>query len=462
MRIPFGLFKQQNPYLPKENHIVNNIKNNGKYINLSIGTPSQIIPFELDSKSQTFSASYELFNRNISSTYKSLSSKEIKISREDAEKGFNSEDLLKIDNKTSKEIRFILGTKFNNLKYNNLGIIGLRIPNFVQYQIYPFFQSLKNAGLINSFIWTLKFFDNISLINQIACNEENNNIIGEFIFGDEPSKYENDKYKYNESNYYKINPIKTKEIIDWDIEFNDIYITFKNNKKMDFSGEKLAKIVINFSYMLCPDYFFEFIKNNFFKEFLNHTCEVKTVDFVYNYIQCEYNSAFKITNFPDITFVHKDFETSFNLTYNDLFIIDKKNNKYIFLLFARGYNKDWILGTIFLRKFQFIFDEDSKTIGYYRPNVYDNNKENLLDVNHSNTIKTIFIIILIIIFSFLLIFFGMIIQRKYFNKNRKIRANELEENFSYETKNSNESKNEINDNKKRIKEEYEKESYFNL
>jgi hypothetical protein len=35
----------------------------------------------------------------------------------------------------------------------------------------------------------------------------------------------------------------------------------------------------------------------------------------------------------------------------------------------------------------------------------------------------------------------MIIQRKYFSKNRKIRANELEENFSYEGKEKNDKDN---------------------
>ena len=49
----------------------------------------------------------------------------------------------------------------------------------------------------------------------------------------------------------------------------------------------------------------------------------------------------------------------------------------------------------------------------------------------------------------------MIIQRKFFNKNRKMRANELEENFSYEGKNNNE-------DKKIIKDDKEISSYYNL
>jgi len=95
----------------------------------------------------------------------------------------------------------------------------------------------------------------------------------------------------------------------------------------------------------------------------------------------------------------------------------------------------WILGSIFLRKFQLIFDQDSKTIGYYKKgeyNTYDDT-DYLRGINSSRTVKTIVIFILVIIFSFILVCFGMVIQKKYFNKNRKLRANELEENFSYES-----------------------------
>ena len=57
---------------------------------------------------------------------------------------------------------------------------------------------------------------------------------------------------------------------------------------------------------------------------------------------------------------------------------------------------------------------------------------------------------------------GMIIQKKYFNKNRKLRANELEENFSYESKNNSENSLGINDDKKIINEYNDKSKYFSL
>ena len=214
--------------------------------------------------------------------------------------------------------------------------------------------------------------------------------------------------------------------------------------------------------MLCPQIFFSFLKEKFFDQYIkDEACSIKKVDYLYTYFECEYNSTFRVSSFPNICFEHKGFETTFNLTYKDLFIVDKKSKKYIFLIFTKDYLSDWVLGTPFLRKYQFVFNNDLKTIGYYKQIDYNegnNEDEYLKEMNKHKTVKTVFIFILIIIFSFLLIFFGMLIQRKYFNKNRKIRANELEENFSYESYNNKD----INTSNKIIKEDNEKSSYFNL
>ena len=212
------LFKQKNS--ESDSSIINNIINNGKYVNLSLGTPSQITKFELDTNSQTFCASNELFNRNDSITYEQISRDISYFDYEVAEYGYTSKDLLNIDNNANRT-DFILATKFQDYKLNNLGVIGLLIPERIQYGVYPFFESLKKSKLVNSSIWTLKFFENISLIDQINFNEKNDIIIGEFIFGDEPSKYENDSKKYNASEYYKITPLQGKDTIYWEFEFTN-------------------------------------------------------------------------------------------------------------------------------------------------------------------------------------------------------------------------------------------------
>ena len=461
-KIKFGLFNQQK--IESDTSIINNIFYNRIYLNLSIGTPSQIIPFELDSNCQTFSVSNYFFNKNISSTYEQISKDKEYYAFEQVDTGLDSKDILNIDNNIRKKINFILAEKYTSKKNNQLGIVGLHIPKNVKTGVYPFFTSLKEAEIINSYTWTLKYFDNISLHDLVNFKKDKDNTIGELIFGDEPSNYEDDKFKYNEKEFHKITPLSTKENMDWEFEFNNIYLSStenQNNSKITYYGGKVAEIVINLSYILSPQIFFNFLKEHFFSNYItDKVCSVKKLDYSYSYLECEYNSTFRVASFPNICFEHKGFETIFNLTYKDLFIVDKKNKKYIFLIFTKDYLSDWILGTPFLRKFQFVFNNDLKTIGYYRQGYHyeGNNEDELLkEVNKSKTVKTVVAFILIIIFSFLLIFFGMIIQKKYFNKNRKIRANELEENFRYESSN-----NKDTNNNKIIKEDNEKNSYYNL
>ena len=108
-RIKFGLFNQKSN--ENEASIINNIYHNGIYLNLSIGTPPQIIPFELDSNSQTFSISKYFFNKNLSSTYEQLSQKEEYYAYEQIDSGLDSKDVLNIDKNIHKKINFIFAEK---------------------------------------------------------------------------------------------------------------------------------------------------------------------------------------------------------------------------------------------------------------------------------------------------------------------------------------------------------------
>ena len=229
LKFPFGLYKLES--YRKENSTMFKIINNIKYVNLSIGSPPQLTPLELDTNFPTFSISNKYYNKSESTSYKQISEKEEYFIYEASDNGFLSNDIINIDDKTKKEINFILGTKYIAKKYNNIGIIGLHIPIKVQHGVHHFFNSTKEAGLIKSYVWTLKFFNNISLFDQITYQENKDNIVGEFIFGDEPSNYENDIYNYNKKGYYKVNGLSTTDSIDWELSFSNIYITPKNNNK---------------------------------------------------------------------------------------------------------------------------------------------------------------------------------------------------------------------------------------
>ena len=434
-KIPIGLYNTKIFYNSLD--MVNNIFYNLLYANLSIGTPPQIIPFSLNLSTQTFSVPNDLFNKNESTSYESISKKETSYEYESVITGFNSKDILNIDNNTNKKIDFILGTKYEN-ENNILGIIGLLIPQNFHYGVDPFFRSLRSGGFINAYSWTLKFFDNVSLIDTIVYNKNKNNIIGEFIFGDEPHNYETEKDKYNITEYLRVSPLSSSVgSIYWDIEFKSIYLINKENQiddknKFIIQGGKRALLKPEIGFIIGSNEFFYSIKNNFFNKYLeNNICSINKID-NYSYIECKYNdNSFILSSFPKICFEHIGFETIFNLTYQDLFVLDKINNKYIFLILNRENNSYWELGSIFFRKFQLVFNEDYKTIGFYKSSIYKEEK-NETEEQNKGIIKYIILIILLISFSFLLILIGMLIQKKCCSKDRKKRLNEFDENYSYE------------------------------
>ena len=447
-KIPFGLYniKKAN----NKDDIVYNTFFSIIYVNLSIGTPPQNTPFGLSFGSQTFTINNKNFDKNKSSTFEEISNYENNDDDDiDIVSGIYSKDILNINNNKEK-VNFIFADKLKNEEYP-FGIIVLLIPNNIDYiysKYYPFFNSLKEAKLINSFTWTLKYFNNISLLNTINEYSKENKIIGEFIFGNDPHNYEDDKSRYNKSQLIRINPLSSYDC-KWEINFNNIYILYHKNEtlginetqKINIQLSGRTKIIPEAGFIFMPKEFDYMIKKRFFNDYLKEKiCNYRYInDTIYDYIECDNNSLFNIYSFPDLCFEHKDFETTFNFTYEDLFVYDKHRNKYIFLMLSDKYLSGWIFGTIFLRKYQLIFNQDSKTIGYYKSmNYVCDNKKNNNNNSNIEIMKFIFIGILLLISSFLLFLIGMYIQKNYCNKNKKMKANELvdEESFGYENDNN--------------------------
>ncbi len=262
--------------------------------------------------------------------------------------------------------------------------------------------------------------------------------------------------------------------IYWDIYFDSIYLILKDNTqkddlKVNINGYGLAEINLDISFIVGPNNYFESIKNHFFNKYKDICTETFLSNTNFRYIECDNNDLFNISSFPNVYFEHKELETIFNLTYEDLFILDKTKNKYLFLVFNNRFTNNWVFGNIFLRKYQFTFDVDSKTIGYYKSMNYhqnynsddsndnedkkddkedkkdddnnneqqkneendknENNKDNNGN-NKNNLMMMIIIGLLFVICCISFIFIGMYIEKKC--NRRKKRINELEdENSDY-------------------------------
>lgn len=424
-KIPIGIFNTLKDN--DQDNLIKNIFFNYLYVNLSIGTPPQISPFHLDINSQTFYVSSKYFNRSASSTFEQISKNEITYSYEDAISGFNSKDVLNINNE-KKKINFIFETK--NKKDNDLGNIGLLIKNKFQPDVYSFSASLKEAKIINSFKWTLKFNDNIEIVDLIY-NGKRQDSIGELIIGDDPHNYEKNKKIYDKTKYGQIKAIWWEKDLYWDIEFKSIYLTLKDNitesknnktSKLNIHGDRMAELNPDIGFLVGPSNFFHFITLNFFQKYSSICSQYRIEKTLFRIIECQNSNIFNISSFPDISFELEDM--IFNLTYKDLFVLDKKINKYIFLVLYEGYIDHWILGRLFLRKYQLTFNEQNKAIGYYRT-MNDYNREFIEKKNKIICIISTIIHMSFFIIPIIFVLFKIYSYKKSLHTKRKTKINEL-------------------------------------
>ena len=122
---------------------------------------------------------------------------------------------------------------------------------------------------------------------------------------------------------------------------------------------------------------------------------------------------------------HKDFQYTFEFTYEDLFV--EKDNQYWFLVALSIFNTDmeeWFMGIIFLRKYNLIFNQDTKTISYYNINLPRSKKKEAFIINEK-FVGYIIIIFIIIALAILLIIFGLYIGKKYLKIKERKRLNHI-------------------------------------
>ena len=131
------------------------------------------------------------------------------------------------------------------------------------------------------------------------------------------------------------------------------------------------------------------------------------------------NDDILIENFQNIKLFHKDGNFTFELNYKDLF--KKVNGKYYFLMYFQKHNPfSFIVGKPFLKKYLFVFNQDKRTIGYYKIIPSNNN---------------LFIVwLLIIICFFIIILLGSYILIYRPGKLRKKRLNEIDDEYKYKVK----------------------------
>ena len=402
------------------------------YIKMNIGTPKKIVPIDLQMNSHGLIIGY-LNNNNLknedstydinktSSFYGDTKSK--KYYSSEYPWGYIGKDIIysysNINMNPKDEIKLInisflyIPKDSENQKGKICGLLGLTIKGFYYVtEEVGFIKTLKELNYINKYNFIFHFTSDTA---------------GFLVLGEEPHNYLPDIYDIN--NLRKTNVLSDGySIYGWKIEFTQIYYYLNDGNKQKISETKTALFYIENNYIIGSRNYKVSIEENFFNKYLeNNICRYETdKKSKYEVIICDKNS-FDINSFPTLFLYHRIFNYTFKLTKEDLFM--EKNNKYIFLIMFSTYGNNYFtLGKIFLKKYLFIFNSDTKTIGFYNKN-FENEfegKEIKESVSSKNKIIGIVIILLACVIGFFL-------AKKLYENVRKRRLNEINEQYEYKS-----------------------------
>ena len=332
--------------------------------------------------------------------------------------GFASERMLLYRDYDLKRMQYGLFTEMRIKEYNNkkqCAIFGLEMESakYEYEEKQNFITNFYTNENINSKQWTLKY------------NSDNEGLL---IIGDSPIKYDpkfKDK-KYVEHKAYSIIPSGIK-IFGFD--FDEISI---NNQKLSM---KQVRFYHDLGVILVNKKIFDEIIEIFFKKY--DSCKNDWVYDKYGYIWCDSGTFTDsdMKSFPTIYFKKVEMDYIFELNYQDLFS-KQPDGKIYFLIIFDIKNSDTKIGKPFLKKYPLTVNNEIGTISLF-----------LLDENDDDGLRSIvYIIILSVVVFILIVVAGFFAYKLYLKKGKaKKRANELDEDYEYLSKDNNYKKAEYKD-----------------
>ena len=397
-------YKKEIKNLKTPEEILLNLVETEYYINIEIGTPKQKLKANIEFTKFIFYISgdknYKKYNPEISNSYKSNSTKEEIIDCDLFYNGFFSNETIYLNNIKYENFSFILSGNSTNFYKMFSCSIGLGIPAFyLKRNVINFIEILFLKKEIKSY----SFF-----INQKNENE------GQIIIGKFPHEFYLEKYKFKkyESSYIEI----TSYYNFWNCEFE--FINFDNKT---FYKKHMVLFDFNLEGLILGKTFFDYVKDNFFKNYINDKICFEKNYSNYLFIYCEKNKNINFDNFQNIIFYNRDFNYTFYLNYTELF--KEKGNYIFFLIFSHiEYYSMVGLGRIFLNKYQLGFNYDRRIILFYKDNL-----EKIMNDRFSYLFIVIFILFIILILS-------LYYYLKCFKRKKKIYATELDDDIKLNEK----------------------------
>ena len=322
---------------------------------------------------------------------------------------------------------------------------------------------LHHKKIINSYYYEYKIYDENEIYLIIGLNENYEN---------------NNKYKFIKP---IIIPYSYVINLKWGLTFQSFNLS---NYSLPYNKDIKAEFDINCGCILGNSDFRHYFKNYLADNDIK--VEPKRYERDYYVYFFEKNMKnFEIIKNINLQLYHRELNYNFTFNYQDL-ILEKDNGYYFLIAFEYDFRGYWKLGFPFFKKYHFVFNHDTKMMGFLWPNgctdsENDNNEHNNNEDNNDNkgnnniinndnntidyinktkdnnssinntqnnnnnkkekTIKMdenikysfnviIFIIIGIIIVFSIIFFFGLLLGKKMFGI-RKSKVNELVELYDY-------------------------------
>ena len=466
------------------NKFMEEMDKNKLYTTISIGKPKKDVVMYLSMLDSYFGIMKDYCTKEVISTYVPYSSNSFILDKEssisihdlsDAKKG-NDTLYFYIDKNLKEQMEinfeFIIANKTNKniddyIPNDFCGKIG-----FLKKYYNPYTQSYSNFidyskknEIIQSYQWGVFFFDKEQ--SYIIEKEIQNKYDGFIIVGLLETDY---------SNIFKANDITGSYLLMGKSKniggiFTSIYFKYLD-KKIYCERELEFEMDIDHNYIIITKDYYENIKKYYFNQYINNTiCEERIS---YNSGNKNFmficNSTIKkdLVKFPSLQLFCLDLDFQFELDYKDLFF--EIDDKIYFLAIyhqpqSSASNEIWNFGKLLIKKYPFMYNEDRKTLYFvYLKKYYDPDKENKdnkydtsdnpditdkTDINPNKTKndeknfltenKEYIIISLLLIVLIVGIIIGFVFGRKVWEKHRKTRANELDDNYEY-TKENNDDK----------------------
>ena len=491
-------FNQKNPYYRRyppnysSVNFINDFFTNNLLVDMNLGTPIQDINLVLNPSSSCFTFIEQMKSNNINKNTisKYIPKKSLTFLLNKNSRGMTAEDLFLFKDENNKNIFNNIHIPFSldldlgeiNEETEFIGELGLNSKFGLNDRNCPNFMSeLKKKKDIKEKIFSLVY----------KYETKGNLFIGNSLYN-----IDGDKYKKN--NFFKINVIKDKNGVKWNINFDKIYIrdlylegnntlSNKANEGKIYLNTKQVNIKIDQKIMIGTSEYKKMIDNLYFNKLIkSNICKYEIVPFnsrnyyiysctallfatfesVYPDDDFYQEPIYHYLHFPSLIFQSDTLKYSFELKYEDLFQLLGGRFYFMVIFDSDEENKnsqEWTIGEQFIKKHTFSFNIDKKSILFYNEKKFNDNFEENDAIEYDNLEKkenkNIFIIILIvagICFSILSFYLGIKIRER-----RKKRANELRDEYEYiserETNNisinsANNYKNRISKNEKNIKE----------